>query len=115
MALKDPMVRQTALAYERTQLAWWRTGLASLAVSLGVGRILPELDHSGAKWPYVVLGAAFAFYGVALILYGGVRNPEAQPLEKVEAGRQRRAPVTIAFALVGALLGVSSSLLIVLK
>ena len=28
---------------ERTLLAWWRSGLAALAVALGVGRLLPAL------------------------------------------------------------------------
>lgn len=31
-------LRRTRLANERTHLAWWRTGLAALAVSLGAGR-----------------------------------------------------------------------------
>jgi putative membrane protein len=35
--------RRTRLANERTQLAWWRTGLTALAVGLAIGRVLPEL------------------------------------------------------------------------
>ena len=35
--------RRTALAAERTWLAWWRTGLGASAVAIGVGRILPGL------------------------------------------------------------------------
>ena len=35
--------RRTSLANERTQLAWWRTGLTALAVALAVGRLVPEI------------------------------------------------------------------------
>ena len=37
--------RRTRLANERTYLAWWRTGLASLAVSVGTGRLVPALTN----------------------------------------------------------------------
>jgi putative membrane protein len=47
--------RRTYLANERTELAWWRTGLTALAVSLGVGRLI------GAG--YAVLGTGFIAYG----------------------------------------------------
>lgn len=65
--------RRTALAVERTMLAWWRTGLAALAVALGVGRLLPELSPGGATWPYVALGIAFAVYATALFVHGTIR------------------------------------------
>ena len=35
--------RRTRLANERTYLAWWRTGLTTLAVAIGAGKIVPEL------------------------------------------------------------------------
>ena len=54
------------MAGERTELAWWRTGLAALAVAVGIGRLAPELQTSGATWPYVVVGIGFALYGIAL-------------------------------------------------
>jgi len=65
--------RRTYLAVERTQLAWWRTGLTALAVALAVGRVLPELSDNSLQWPYTVVGCAFALYGTALIAYGTVR------------------------------------------
>ena len=45
--------RRTLLASERSELAWWRTGLTALAVALGVGRVVPELNRSAVRWPYV--------------------------------------------------------------
>jgi putative membrane protein len=68
--------RRTRLANERTQLAWWRTGLTALAVGLAIGRVLPELAADLEPWPYVALGVGFALYGVLLIWYGGVRAAE---------------------------------------
>jgi putative membrane protein len=62
--------RRTYLASERTQLAWWRTGLTAVAVALAVGRVVPQLSDSSLVWPYTVVGIAFALYGVALIAYG---------------------------------------------
>ena len=65
--------RRTRLAAERTLLAWWRTGLAALAVGIGVGRVVPELGDVSNHWPYVTLGILFALYGVALIWIGSRR------------------------------------------
>ena len=61
---------RTSLAAERTLLAWWRTGMAALAVALAVGRVLPVLAPKATRWPYVVLGAGFAVYGIAMFLLG---------------------------------------------
>jgi len=61
--------RRTRLANERTYLAWWRTGLTALAVSFAAGKLLPELTE-GAKWPYEVVGVAFALVGIRTTLVG---------------------------------------------
>src|SRR4051812_466811 len=65
--------RRTRLANERTQLAWWRTGLTALAVAVAIGRVIPDLNAESEQWPYTAVGAAFAIYGVALIAYGSSR------------------------------------------
>jgi putative membrane protein len=67
--------RRTHLASERTYLAWWRTGLTSLTVGIGAGKIVPALTH-GATWPYTVAGAGFAVLGVVCIGYAAVRRRE---------------------------------------
>jgi len=70
--------RRTRLASERTELAWWRTGLTAMAVAYAVGRVVPELEDRTTRWPYVTGGIAFAVYGVAVMLYGSYRNRAVQ-------------------------------------
>jgi putative membrane protein len=65
--------RRTRLANERTYLAWWRTGLTAFAVSLGVGRIVPDLTNA-ARWPYALVGAGYAALGLLLLVYGSMRE-----------------------------------------
>jgi putative membrane protein len=67
--------RRTHLASERTYLAWWRTGLTSLTVGIGAGKIAPALTH-GSTWPYTLAGAGFAVLGVVCIAYAAVRRRE---------------------------------------
>ena len=55
--------RRTRLANERTYLAWWRTGLTAVAVSVGTGKLVPALA-SGATWSYTAIGIGFALIGV---------------------------------------------------
>ncbi|MGC1166642.1 MAG: DUF202 domain-containing protein [Solirubrobacterales bacterium] len=66
--------RRTRLASERTELAWWRTGLTALAVALAVGRVVPELSNSSTRWPYVGVGVCFGLYGLAIFAYGSYRR-----------------------------------------
>lgn len=49
------------LANERTYLAWWRTGLTVLAVSLGAGKLIPALAP-GVQRPYTLARIGFAGY-----------------------------------------------------
>jgi putative membrane protein len=67
--------RRTRLANERTFLAWWRTGLTAFALAIAIGRLLPELT-TGARWPFVVLGAAFGVLGVFMIAHAHRRHHE---------------------------------------
>ena len=70
--------RRTRLANERTYLAWWRTGLASLAVGIGTGKVVPLLGHNQVQWPYTVAGAGFTALGVLCIVFGMVRQREVE-------------------------------------
>src|ERR1700755_1800123 len=84
MPREDPIdeavdaTRRTRLASERTGLAWWRTGLTAMAVAYAFGRVVPELEDRTTRWPYVAGGIAFAVYGVAVMLYGSMRNRAVQ-------------------------------------
>jgi putative membrane protein len=104
--------RRTYLASERTQLAWWRTGLAALAVAIGVGRVVPELSDSATRWPYVVTGVGFALWGIGAIAYGSIER--AALSKALEAGRfNEPAPWALRTLTVGAIgLGLLTALLI---
>jgi putative membrane protein len=106
--------RRTYLAGERTQLAWWRTGLTALAVALGVGRVVPELSGNGARWPYVIAGVGFALWGIFAIAYG-TANREAM-MRALREGRFHDGPTwplrTLSAAGIG--LGLLTALLILL-
>ena len=103
--------RRTRLANERTYLAWWRTGLTSLAVSFGAGRIVPELT-GGSHWPYEIIGVAFAVVGSAFIGFGYLRQKHIEDA----LARGEYAPLhpraALIFASLGALLGVATVTLV---
>ena len=104
--------RNTLLAGERTELAWWRTGFAALAVAVGIGRLAPELQTSGPTWPYVVVGVGFALYGIALFAQGTFRRrQEADALGEEKYAMDWRAA---ALAATGPLLGLGVVALIAL-
>jgi putative membrane protein len=104
--------RRTRLASERTYLAWWRTGLTALAVSFAAGRLLPELTK-GKKWPYEVVGVAFAAVGIAFIIQGYRRQRQVdEALARGEwAPFDTRAGLL--FAVVGAVLGLATIALVI--
>ena len=106
--------RRTRLANERTELAWWRTGLTALAVALGVGRVVPELNDTAVRWPYVVVGVGFALWGIAAIAYGSRRSAEVERV--LAAGRFPEPPgrTRAALAIGGMALGTLTAILILL-
>lgn len=121
MAVPDPHAaevadasRRTRLANERTELAWWRTGLTALAVALGVGRVVPELNDSSVRWPYVVAGVGFALWGIAVIAYGSRRSAEVERV--LAAGHFPKPPgwTRAALTLGGVALGLLTAVLILL-
>jgi putative membrane protein len=68
-----PASRRTYLAQERTLLAWWRTGLATVAVALAIGRLLPAVAKV-PRTPYLWLGAGFGVLALTLIVFGTLRQ-----------------------------------------
>jgi len=106
--------RRTLLASERTELAWWRTGLTGLAVALAVGRIVPGLADSPQRWPYVIAGVCFALYGVVVIAYGSARRRTVETA--LAEGRFPTAPrlAHTALAVSGVILGLFTVVLVLL-
>lgn len=106
--------RRTLLANERTELAWWRTGLTALAVALGVGRVVPELNHTSLRWPYVVAGVGFALWGILALSYGSARRTAVDRV--LESGRFPEPPRWALRALAGGgvALGLLTAVLILL-
>ncbi|HEV2923306.1 MAG TPA: DUF202 domain-containing protein [Solirubrobacteraceae bacterium] len=102
--------RRTRLANERTYLAWWRTGLAAFAVSIGAGRLVPALA-GGPQALYSVTGVLFAVIGILVILYGRKRGRDVDAA--ISEGRFQRADDRM-LALLAGLAALGGLLLIVL-
>jgi putative membrane protein len=105
--------RRTRLAAERTYLAWWRSALAAFAVSLGVGKVVPELT-SGESVGYELVGGGYALLGIAFIGYGYWRQQvmERALVEGHFVPFDGRAPLV--FTVAGIVLGVATLLAIVI-
>jgi putative membrane protein len=108
----EDATRRTRLANERTYLAWWRSGLAALAVGIGAGKLVPELTDS-ASWPYELLGVGYALLGVAFIAYGhrrqllveeAVRRGEWAPLDSRVSALLTAAGIVLALATIAVIL-----------
>jgi putative membrane protein len=108
----EDATRRTRLANERTYLAWWRTGLTSIAVAVGIGRIAPDVSNV-TRWPYEVVGAGFGVLGIGFFWFGYARA------RAVEAALDRGsfAPVGLRLPLglliVGAVLGAAAVLIVI--
>jgi putative membrane protein len=106
--------RRTYLANERTGLAWWRTGLTALAVSLGVGRLIPELG-SGPNWPYVLIGAGYGVLGTGFIVYGSWREHAVRRAIETGDFAYPDSRVFGALTALAVLLGVATFLLVAIE
>jgi putative membrane protein len=102
--------RRTRLANERTYLAWWRTGLAAFAVSLGAGRLVPAIA-GGPQAVYSIVGILFAALGLLLIAYGRQRGREVD--QAISEGRYHSADDRL-LTLAALLAGVGGLLMIAL-
>ena len=106
--------RRTRLANERTYLAWWRTGLTALAVSLAAGRVVPTLSHKTA-WPYETVGAGFAVLGVACIVNAYQREREIERALSEGRFANMDSRMTLILTTAGVVLGVLTLGLIVVN
>jgi putative membrane protein len=108
----EDATRRTRLANERTYLAWWRTGLTSIAVAIGIGRIAPEVSNL-TRWPYEVVGAGFGLLGIAFIWFGYARARAVE--EALDRGSFAPVGVRLPLALVaaGGVLGAAVVLIVI--
>jgi putative membrane protein len=108
----EDATRRTRLANERTYLAWWRTGLTSIAVAIGIGRIAPEVSNL-TRWPYEVVGAGFGLLGIAFIWFGYARARAVE--DALDRGSFAPVGVRLPLALVaaGGVLGAAVVLIVI--
>jgi putative membrane protein len=104
--------RRTRLANERTYLAWWRTGLATLAVSVAMGQVVPELS-SGAAWPFEAIGVAFAVVGLLFIAYAYIRQKRVEDALSRGGYAPFEARTALVFAVLGVMLGIATIAVVV--
>jgi putative membrane protein len=104
--------RRTRLANERTYLAWWRTGLTSLAVCVALGRVVPGVSNV-TSWPYQLVGAAYGVVGIGFMLVAHVRVRMVE--RAVDRGDFARLDQRISYALlaIGVVLGGATIALVV--
>jgi putative membrane protein len=107
----EDATRRTRLASERTYLAWWRTGLTTLAVSLAAGKLVPELS-TGAAWPFEAIGIAFALVGLVFIVYAYLRQKRVEEALAQGEFAPFDTRAGLAFAVVGALLAIATIVVI---
>ena len=92
-------------------LAWFRSGLTSLAVGFGAGKLVPELV-SGPTWPYVAIGVAFSVLGIGMMAVGLLRHRDVERA----LDRGEFAPladrVVLGLAALGAVVGLATIVLI---
>jgi putative membrane protein len=105
--------RRTRLASERTYLAWWRSALAAFAVSLGVGKVVPELTSGVSSVSYEIVGVGYALLGLAFLGYGFWRQHlmERALLEGRFISFDQRA--ALVFTIAGCVLGIATVVVIV--
>ncbi len=110
----DDATRRTHLANERTYLAWWRSGLTSLGVALGVGKLIPELSTGGNVAAYEALGVVFALLGAAFVGYGFVRQRQVDEALRRRDYRHPSERVMLVLAAVGVALGLATAIVLLL-
>jgi putative membrane protein len=108
----EDATRRTRLANERTYLAWWRTGLTSIAVAIGIGRIAPDVSNV-TRWPYEVVGAGFGLLGIAFIWFGYARARAVEDALDRGSFASIGVRLPLGLLLAGAALGAGAVLIVI--
>jgi len=108
-------LRRAQMAAERTYLAWWRTALATVAVALAIGRVLPEVLPAGTTWPYVVVGTGWGVLAVAIAAYAPIRQRSLRRAIDEGGYVHPHAAMLSALSIGGIVLTIASVVLIVIS
>lgn len=108
-------LRRAQLAAERTYLAWWRTALATVAVAVAIGRILPEVVGADPAWPYVVVGVGWGALAIAIAAYAPVRQVVLRRAIDDGAYAHPHSAALLLMGIAGVVLTAASVLLIVIN
>ena len=106
---------QPHLVGEHTYLSWWRTSLATLAVALGIGTVLPDLVTTGSAWPYLVVGIVWALLAVGMAVYGAVRQRALHKVADTDGVLPPHPLVVNIFAATGVILVITSAALVLFR
>ena len=106
---------QPHLVSELTYMSWWRTSLATLAVALGIGTVLPDLVTTGSAWPYLVVGIVWALLSVAMAAYGAVRQRALHASRRTNGDVPPHPLVVNIFAATGVILVATSAALVLFR
>ncbi len=107
----EDATRRTRLANERTYLAWWRTGLTSFAVCIGIGRVVPataDVTH----WPYELVGAAFGIVGIVFVLSAFLRARAIEDALRRGAFAPLADSLSLGLTIAGVVLGAATIVLV---
>jgi len=110
--LVDSAPRRTWLAAERTYLAWLRTGLGALGISLAVGRLLPALIDA-EHVAFGLLGIGYGALGVLLLVVSAYRTQRVRAALAAQRPLPTDAWTIWVFTAVGFVLAVGTIALIV--
>lgn len=108
-------LRRAQLAAERTYLAWWRTALATVAVAIAIGRLLPDVLGADPSWPYVAVGVAWGILAIAIAAYAPVRQMMLRRAIDDGAYAHPHGVALGAMAVAGVVLTTASVVLIILN
>lgn len=111
-AASTDATRRTRLANERTYLAWWRTGLTALAVSVGFGKIVPGVSDVTC-WPFTIAGACFGLIGTFFIAYGFHRQRAVERALDHGTFASPDSRLVVAVTAFGVVLGVLTIVLVI--
>jgi len=56
-------------------LAWWRTGLGTIAVAVAIGRLVPAVSKA-PRAPFLWIGVGFGVLALAMIVFGALRQQQ---------------------------------------